>query len=209
MDTLPDDPVKILGDLPKNYNLAIQINVQNIPKDIRDQAVEQMKQGFQESLEFEDDPDTREMTEKLGQGMLNSLVEVVEQSEQVTLGWAIDKATKNTYIDVDLTAIPNSKMAERMALLQDTKSGFSGFLLPDAAVMMNLISKMTKEDKEITLSMFKVMRTKAMQELDNDEDLDADERAAAKDVMGSLFEIAEKTIQSGKIDGGAVVMLSS
>src|SRR5687768_8753290 len=30
---LPQDPVKLLGDLPKNYNLAIRIMVQNVPQE--------------------------------------------------------------------------------------------------------------------------------------------------------------------------------
>src|SRR5208283_665481 len=39
----PADPLKLLGDLPKRYDLAVCLSVRNAPKEYRDMAIAQLQ----------------------------------------------------------------------------------------------------------------------------------------------------------------------
>ena len=47
---LPADPVSVLGDLPKTYNIAGKLFVQNIPEKLRRTAVDEIKLGIERAL---------------------------------------------------------------------------------------------------------------------------------------------------------------
>lgn len=210
LDNVPSDPAKLLGGLEAKYNVAARVSVQNIPADLRDVAISEMRKGLEENLQQqlkEQDPESREASEKLAQSLVRSLVELIEDTDEFTIGWAIDEMTKSTYLDVSITAVEGSKLAARAALQQDTKSEFAGFLLPDAAATLNFVGKLTDDDKELYALMLKSLRESALKELDDDDDLDGMERAAAKRVVGTLLDVVEQTVDDGTLDGGASLVL--
>ncbi len=205
---VPDDPSKALGDLPKDYNVAVQINVRAIPAELRQMAIQQMKDGYEQGLANldEEDPENKEALEKITANGLDSIEQLVNESDQVTLGWNVDAMARTTYIDFEITAVAGTKLASRMEKLKDTKTNHSGFLLKDAAVNLNFVSIMADQDKVAFLEMLNTMSTKALAELDDDDNLDEAGRTAAKNILSTVFGSLKKTVEGGRLDGGAALL---
>jgi hypothetical protein len=208
LTNLPANPIAVLGGAEAQYDLAVTVNVQSIPEQMREMAIEQIREGFESQMEMqqlldEDDSD-RELQERIGRNGIDNLVKVIQQSEQVSIGWAIDSKTQSTYLDVSMTAIAGTELATQMALMADAKTNFAGLLTP-AAVNVGLAGKMSADDQEQAIMLLDAVMTKAYEEIDNDDDLTAEARVAAKQALGSFVSIAKSTIREGILDGGAML----
>jgi hypothetical protein len=205
---LPRDPQPLLGGLDKTYCFAARLNLQNIPQKFKDQWIAEMKAGFEGAPIDAPDPAQRETIEKLGRGALEQLTGLIQDSNQITIGWAIDPAAKSTYTDMLYTAVANSKLARQMATLKNSKTNFAGFLRDDAA--MTLLSATENTDKEqiaqavATLDTF---RDNMLKGIENEVD-DPEEKALAKEVLTTAMDVAKATLASGKSDGGAVAVVN-
>lgn len=208
LDTLPVDPVKLLGGLDKQYNIAAQINVQNIPQEMKDVAIASMKLGLVEALERGEVDENRAAVEAFGKNAVEAIEQLIEETDQVTLGWSVDSMAKSTFIDIAFTAVEGTTLAAQMATMENSKSDYTGFLSPDAAASLNAVAKLTATDIESFSLILKTVREGAMQGLDEEGDLNDEQRAAAKEVLGTLFDVGQKTVDSGKLDMGAALLLS-
>lgn len=205
LKNLPANPAKMLDGLNETYDIALRVNVHNIPEDVRQKAISEIKQGFQSGIRGQLDEQARQF----GEQGLKDIERLADEVDQVTLGWAIDQEGGKTFLDLSVTALPDTKLAEQFASYDDTKSDFAGFLLPDAAATFHFTAPLPKEDITQTLAMLKVMREKALKEIDKDQDLPNDDaRAEAKDIVGSLIDVLNETVKAGKLNGGGSLLLA-
>ena len=204
---LPKDPSALLGNLPKDYSISAKLMMKNLPAALKAQAVQAMKDGAAATPIETDDPAQRELMEKLQANSVQQLTELVEETDEVTFGWAIDPVGKSTYMDLVFTAIDGTKLARTMAGLKDAKTNFAGFLQPNAAFTMNFSSQSTdKEQLAQAVAAIETFRAAAHKELDKDGEMEEDEKAAAKELVGTVFDVFKATIEAGKTDGGAVAL---
>lgn len=205
---LPADPSKLLAGLDQKYNLAIQVNMTNLPRDVKQTAVSFLKSQAEMQLRDQiGNAADREMAEKVTNNSVKSVVALIEETDQVTLGWGVDRTAKSTFIDLSMTAVAGTTTARRMASATDAKSNFAGFLMADAAMTLNLTQKLLKEDIDQYTTLIKPLRAQALKEIDNDADVPAAQKAEAKEVVGSLIDVVQGTLESGKIDAGASLFL--
>ena len=208
LQKLPEDPAALLGDLPRRFNVAVQVNVQNIPKEYRQLAIDEIKSGFERAAEQGGGGDLdAELRERVSRNSLQQVIDLIEQADQLTVGLQIDPMTKKTFFDIEFTALPGSKRAQVAELNATPKSSFTGFLQPEAALSLNFSGKMAADEIETIKLTLKDLRTRASKEIDNDPNLDAKSRGAAKEVLATLFDVLGTTLDGGKLDGGAVVLL--
>ncbi|MCR9118528.1 MAG: hypothetical protein NXI22_16450, partial [bacterium] len=207
----PKDPVKLLDGMDKNYSMAMRVNIQNIPADLRKMAIGEIRAAAERSLDEqagELDDEQRDAQEKVVQSSLKSVERMLEEAETFTIGWEVDSMNKSTWIDSTMVAVQGSKLARQAAMLSDTKSQFAGFLMDGAAFSMNFSMPVDQEEAAQTIAMLNTSRDRALEELKKDEDLkDPAKRAAAEEIVGTLFDVMSETIEAGKLDGGAVLML--
>jgi hypothetical protein len=205
---LPADPTALLGTLPTQYNLAIQAHVQGIPAELRQTAIDAIQSGLDRGLEENAGSDAdRELAEKVGRMSARQITRAIEEIDQLTIGWGVDRVGRATYLDFHVTAVPDTSMARQMAMLKDSTSKFAGFLMPGAAANLNASAKLSEEDIEQNVALLEVFQTRAAQEIDNDAALDANQREAAKELLGEFFSVLTATVQEGNIDYGATLML--
>jgi hypothetical protein len=204
---LPADPAAMLGKLPSQYNVAVRVMSQNFDPQLKKLAIDEMKAGFERGLDNANTDVDPEVAEAVGRQVLGDMEDLINDSDELLVGLAIDSQTKKTYLDISLTAIEGSNLAKQMASLQEAKTAFSGFLMDDAAVTFNLSSRLTAQDIKKIQPMLKQLREQAMEEIDNDPDLAADKRDAAKAVVGKFITVLDQTIAAGRIDGGAALVL--
>ena len=208
LNDLPANPGELLEGLDQDYEIAIRVNVPNIPQPLRQMAISEMKKGFEQSIASELDVEQRQLQEKLGGSGLEGLIRFVEEADQVTLGFGVDEDEGTTYLDMSVTALAGSKLAAQMADMSSLKSDFTGFIRSDAAATLHFSSPLPEEDQAQALLMLKVAREKALEEIASDSDLKNEQvRDKAKKVANALLDVLEDTIKSGKVAGGATLLL--
>ncbi len=210
LNDLPEDPTKMLGDLNEQYNLGVRVGVQSIPQDLRRMAMAEIKKGFEQAMAAQAaDEEERELQENLGRQSLESLEEFMEEADEITIGWGVDKEAGKTYIDFSVTALDGSKLAAKVAESTSATSAFSGFLMPDAAATLHFTSQVSGQDKTQLVEMLKVLKTSAAEEIQNDDDIPNEKvRELAQQFVDSMVDILAATVETGKVNGGGAVLLN-
>ncbi|MEM9658482.1 MAG: hypothetical protein AAF961_08985, partial [Planctomycetota bacterium] len=207
----PADPATLLGGLAKEYDLAVQFNVQNVPEAYRQLAVETMSEAARQGMRQEADESDADFAEREEQmeAQLDELKSVIEDVDQVTLGVSVDAEQARTYLDFEITALPGTKLADQMAENSSPTTNFAGFFQPDAAMMMSFASKVTDADQTQMQQMFETLRMQARKAIDDEADLPNDQaRNVMKEAFDDFIDAFKATIESGVMDGGAVLNLS-
>ena len=211
LENLPANPLAMLGGLEKEYEIAVRIFVKNIPEKQRKQAIEQLREGMKAGLKRQESEGDQqhEVRRQIAENSLKQMVQLVNETNHVTLGWNLDTKAGTSHMDMVVIALPETKLSEQIVELKKTKSEHTGFLLKDSAIMANFAAQV-KERDEIAqaTALMESIRIKANESIEKDEDLKDDEaKADAKAIVGELIDVASATIEGGKLDGGFVVKL--
>lgn len=205
------DPSKLVAPLIAKYDLAVEINVKNVPAQYIDIFLAQMKQANARALEqgLEDQDDAQvEFSRELNKRMMGQIETAIEEVQTITYALSVDAANKATFLEVGVSFKDGGKYAGQLQALGQLRTNYAGFLLPGAAANLHFASKSSKEDVELTLSMLKRGRTQVLAQVEKDPKLPNDEaRDAAKEVVNGLMDVVAKTVESGMMDGGAVLSL--
>jgi hypothetical protein len=190
-----DDPASLLGDMPKKYLLAVRASVKNIPDSLKQQWLSILPMLAQASMQ----PD-----------MMRQNIEQIEtlskELDEVMLGVTLDRQTSSAYLDVELTAKPDTNLAAQLAAVKPGKTDFAGLKIPGAAVTVNDTSTFTDEDVARAKKTLDIIRASAQDGL-KEQDLPKDQFDLASDVLNQLFDVAIKTIELKKTDYGAALVL--
>jgi hypothetical protein len=208
---LPKDPLKTLGGLEKAYDLALRLNIQNIPQALRDMGVDilkrQVESGLQQAADQAEDEEQFELQAQLARRQLETLSKAINELDEITLGWAIDSEGKRVVLDLNLTALEGSDTATQLASVANSTSKFAGFLLPEAMLTAHMNSVIDKSDIEQSLGMLDKLRGHVMEEIDEDEDLpDAAAKKLVKGLVGQVLDVAKATVKKGRINAGLAVV---
>ncbi|HET6881816.1 MAG TPA: hypothetical protein VFI31_16750 [Pirellulales bacterium] len=217
LDDLPGDPLKQLRGLDKEYDLALSLNVQNIPQALRDMGADTIMQAFEARLmqgmdDDDDDDDAEEQNElrtELARDKAEQFVKSINELDQLTVGLNIDRAKSRTFIDLELTALPGSELAKQFAASSEEAQGtrFSGVLLPEALLSLHLNSPISADDEEEAEALFERLSTQLAAEIDKEEDLDDAQKQAAKELAAKLIAIVEDTVEEqGRLNAGLTVL---
>jgi hypothetical protein len=219
LDDLPKDPLKQLRGLDKEYDLALSVNIQNVPQGLRDTAADLIMQGLEARLlqgmnsdDDDDDDDDEEQTElraELMRSKADEFIKSINQLDQITVGLNIDRAKSRTFLDFEITALPGSDAAKQFAASTDEPEGtrFSGVLMPEALLSLHLNSPVSGDDEEETDALFERLRSQLAAEIDKEDDLDDDQKHAAKKLAGKLLDVVEDTVEEkGRLNAGLAVL---
>jgi hypothetical protein len=208
---VPKDPTKLLGGLDKDYDIALRLNVQNIPELYRSLAVDQLRMGVESGLDRmpnESDADYA-ARKKMVDSQIKALTDAINEIDQLTLGWALDTSAKTTHIDLTVAAVAGSDFGKQLSQVKETTSDFAGFLVPEAAASLNLSAKMAKDNTEQIVAALQTLRSHAQQHIEADKKLSDDAtKKIAKEMVSEVFDAIQATVESGKIDAGATLNLS-
>ena len=199
---LPADPVKLLGGLEKQYDFAIQGNLQAVPELYLNLVETQLRTGIELGLqplpgETDEQYETRR---QLTQNQMDEMLRMIDEIDSMTIGFSIDRPAKNVHLDVAIVAIEGTKLAEESAEIGDMETLFSGFLPEDAAISMNVSAKFAESDIATFEVMLGQVETEALATLDNDAGLDSVQRAALKKALTDSMAVLSDTIKGEKVD---------
>lgn len=210
LEDVPADPAKIVKPLIADYDVAVQASIRNVPELYREMAKAQLKQGSENAIRQaeSEDPENAEMIRRVTKRSIKQYEQLIDEAEAFTIGVNIDEKTGQTYMDITMTALPGTEMAKQMTAMKGVRSSYSGFMNDDATMTMLFSTMVPEKDAEAAVEMLSVARERAMEQIDKDDNLDSPEaKQAAKKVAGAMLDIFSDTIATGKLDGGASVLL--
>lgn len=205
--TLPQDPAAILGGVSKEYMLGAKLFVQRIPAELRQMAIEQMEEGFQQAMDEMEDEALADVQREANQMQIKQLIDMVETSDALEMGMGVSSATDKLIFDMSFTGLPGSKMAKQAEISKGKASRFGKFLVDSAAMSMNGYGVMMEDDKASTKALLSSLKQSAMTELDEDGSMSSDELTLVKGLLSDLFDILDSTIDGGFVDFGGTMMM--
>jgi hypothetical protein len=210
LDLAPADPLLVLGDLPKNYDLAVRIYVGNLPSEMREQFVAKVKADAERDLKRRPGEDELEyaVRKMVGEEVLRALTTTVGDLEHVTIGWALDHDTEKSWLDVKVVAKPDTETARQFARLRHAKTRFGGFRIPGAAVTGNWVRELSGRESSTIATILEAIHAKAMKDIDGKAQ-SAEKTEAEKHVAGGLIDLIKETIGEARIEGAVALMLKS
>jgi hypothetical protein len=206
---LPEDPEKILDGQEKEYDICVRALVQNIPAHMRDLAMGALKSGVQQADRLDGETE-EEFKARMATATaaIDEIVKVIDETEHLTIGWSVDDKEKKTFIDLNWVAKSGSETAKKFAQYENSTTRFAGFLQEDAAGSLNISGKISKDDADQTVAAMQSMREQMLKEIEKEADFDTDEqRAVAKAAFNNVMDAFEATLDSGKFDMAASVVL--
>lgn len=196
------DPLEVLRGLGKNYVVAGRIFLANVPDALREKFLLKLKEGFEkEALNKRDDESDEQFDrrkELIGQAE-TYVARVASELDQINIGWGLDHKAGNTYFDLDVTAKPDTKTAEDMALAAQAKTNFADFRMADAASLWAIASPISADRQELAASLIDVIRGQAMSQIEKH--APQGKRETAKDIVRNSLDLLTKIVKSGRIDG--------
>lgn len=205
---VPDDPAKLLGGMDQRYTVGARLRVSQLPAEIQQMPVNQLRRGFEERLARMSGENS--LRRRIVEGVLAGLADVIQMADEVTVGWQVDAEKQMNNIEFSLTALPDTVLAKELALLQMRKSDFAGFLLPDGAMRFHVTLESSPAEIEQVLALGHDLWEQAMEGIAKDKNLVNDEeRQRARDIVNQFFAVAESNVKAGKTDMGAVIELKS
>ncbi|MGN6134699.1 MAG: hypothetical protein ACTHOU_09365, partial [Aureliella sp.] len=206
----PADPGALLGDLPTRYDLAARINVQALPPQLREMAVNQMKAGFERSLAEQNDqsPEEKAAAEEVGKSTIQQLERLLNETEQVLFGWNATAASQKLQIDLGAQFTEGSELAGQIGKLQNLTSDYTGLLIQGAAVTLRSTALIAESDKAISKNNLRNLYSQVEKQIDDNGSMPAENKDALKKFAKGIISVLEKTIDTGKLDGGGAIALN-
>jgi len=206
---MPDDPVQLLGGINERYDLALRLNVENVPEEVRDTAVADLKDQAEADLQRRPgESDEQHAARKIiSRQVMPVIIAAADDLEQITFGWALDRETASSYLEVAISARAGTESARRFAGLGKTTSRFRGFFLPEATLRANWTGEFPGVDPSELAAVIESIRNKAMENIDKQGRPDR-QAEAAKRLLGGILDVIQQTVATGRVDGGAVAILN-
>lgn len=202
----PENPAQFLGDLPQQYDLAIQAYMQNVPELYRNVFIEQVRTGIEMSLEQEpgeSDEDFAARKEQINK-QLQDLNRMFTDVEDLTIGWNVDATQQGTYFDIKYTAVQGSDVAAQLELNSTVTSDYAGFINKEAAANLHFSQKIPEGEIERIVTQLRDAREQAGKQLEADYDLEGAEQQSAEKILDLAFDTLIETVRTGKLDAAAV-----
>lgn len=207
---LPADPAALLGDAPNKYDLAVRVNLQALPAEMRGAAVEQMKQGFERAMAEQRNQSDEEKaaSEEMGKASIKQMERLLNETEQVMIALATGSSIQKLQIDVATQFVSGSELAGQVEKLNGLTSDFTGLLIDGAAFTVRSTSLISDGDKAMAKSNMRNVYSQVEKQVDDSGSLPTANKEAIKKFAKGMIAILEKTIDSGKFDGGGAVSLT-
>jgi hypothetical protein len=211
LSDLPADPSKLLGDLPSKYDLAVQINVGNVPEPLVDMAMQQIRGGASQALRNRLPNETEEQYEarkKLTGDLIEASVEQIRQIDQITVGTAIDSKTRSAYLDAAVTMKAGSEMAKQInAAAEDAKpTRFGGISDDENPAGLYVSSPITEGDQAMILELLGEARKQIEAKIADEFATNEEAKALFTTAAGDSLDVVKATIEEGLIDGAAAIL---
>jgi hypothetical protein len=206
LDGAPEDPMPWLHTMGEDFDIGVRVNVQALTPDQREMVVGQLRQGFDQALAAQPEEQAEQMRQ-MGAQSLEQLELVINDTETLQFGFAIQPDKKQLRAEVYMTAAPGTNLAAMYAGQQSVPSKFASLIQPTAAGYFHGAGSIGSDGIEQAKASLQQATGSIRTALENAENLSEEDRAEIEAFFERLVEIGAETIGEGKSDGGGLITL--
>jgi hypothetical protein len=211
LDNAPADPDALLKEVSGEYDLGIQVTVQNVPEMFREIALTNLQGGLDEGLQQEADETPEEFAKRREAAMaqLDEIRRLFNEVEQLTVGISIDQEQQGIVADMVYSGVPNTRTAREIEALGGTKSRFAKVAKPDSSVQFNVATEVAEQDREQYRAQMESSLQASLEqayEKIEEEETDPAKQQLAKDGVTALFEVLKSALSDGRMDASGYVI---
>lgn len=208
-DMAPSNPSTELLAASGDFNVAVRVFGQRVPQELRDKGIELITDGFTQQMEeLERLEGAVEMDESIIEAQLSQVESLINETDELMIGYKIDKEKKLLTSTFSLTALEGSDIAKRVAVINPPgDSAFTGFLNDTAAADFNLRYQLHEDDVKLYVGLMDTMRQQMIDEIDADGEFTDEELATIETASANISESFKATLEGKLIDTGGVLVM--
>jgi hypothetical protein len=205
------DPLKLLGDLAKQYDIAASVHVQSIPEPFRQLALAGLEQGVRDSLRQEEgeSDEAFQQRKQLVEEQVQQLRTLLDELDQITLGLSIDRDQRKAFLDLSLTAKPDGDLAAEFATWSELTCSVAGFDMRGAIASLILAGKLSEQDKQAGPEAMQIAKQQLAATLEAQRGMTRAQRRVLEQLLGALMDEWAAAIETGtlqQVDVGAAAV---
>lgn len=190
-----------LKGMVAKYDLRVQVNPQNIPKELLGFFMSQMQAGLEQGMASNPnmDEEQAEAARANAEQMMVSFQEGIEGTEKFVIGLAVNKADKKTMLDIGTKFVEGSKFAAQIDKMKGSMATLAG--IPQETSMMSVQSLQLiapEEVKQLEDTMSSSIEAAFKQIEENAKN--PEDAAKAKDFINRLVELVMDSAREGKVE---------
>jgi hypothetical protein len=144
---------------------------------------------------------------KMLQQAMEQMKTTLNDLDALTIGVKLDEATSSVYLEYELTMVPDSPSAKKIAKASGAKTQFAGVLAPDAAATLHATQQLDSADIAQVKGNVAMLRANALAELEK-QGLPEEQAKLARQLATDLMDVIEKTLDGGKMDFAASLKMA-
>ncbi|KLU06177.1 putative signal peptide and transmembrane protein [Rhodopirellula islandica] len=204
LDRAPADPSAIISEMGTDYDIAVRLDVQQIPPPMRDALIGQIRQGFDQAMKQQQNGD--EAALEYAAQSIEQLEQVIDQTKELMIGIDIDSANRRIMLETEFTAVAGTKLARIYDGQKPIPSAYSSVIREDAAGYVHFASSIGPEALEQAQTSVDGAMQMLGSALSQTDKLSESEQAEATDMIRRVVELMMDSAKEGKSDFGALLL---
>ncbi len=203
LEKIPSNPQGIISRLSDRYDLSVNIRIQSIPAELRDEFIKNLDQGFEAAMSRGNAGKSAEeiaQQKETGKRAMQQIKDTIQDTDQFLVGINIDKDARAVVFDFGTKFVAGSRLAKQTEMQKGLTSAFASYALESDPIQAKYRSKMGEEEIKMALDNIEMQMGQLDTSLRNSVN---DE--VARDVIKQLVNIFSKsfksTLKGGNIDG--------
>jgi hypothetical protein len=205
LDSAPANPGALFQGMGNEYDIAIRLKVQQVPKEVRGMLVGQLRQGFEQAMQQQAE-DEQESTRQMAEGTIEQLEMVINDADELNLGWNIDQVGKQMNFDMSFTAMPGTNLAQMYGGQHPIASAFASVVRPDAAGYYHAAASISPEAIDQMRTSVDGSLSAVRKAIENAGDLNDEQRADINEMIDRVVKLTVASVSEGKMDFGALLL---
>jgi hypothetical protein len=205
LSTVPEDPAALLGDLPERYSFSAKIDLQQLPADMRDSAIAEMRAGFERTMQQQlgDQFDSElDAAQEAALEQMEQLEDLISDTQQLVIGCLIDPTEKKLVIDGAIQFLEGSDLAKQMDAQADLKSDFTALRPEKSSGYLRATSVMSNDkEKELAKESLRDSIEQTLEMIRQQSELPQEYMDAFQSLIEGIESIAQQSIDQGVLDG--------
>ena len=160
MDKNFPDPVKLTSRLSTQYDIAVSLQIKNVPPTMKSLFLEFLKTSSQAELQQRDgEPESAYRLRRAnGDSWLELIDRIVMQGEEFTIGGRMDPETRKGNIDFEIAGTSDSKLAKFFQDMAGKRTYFGNLLTNPATFTMSASWLLSEKQRPLIASFFEAAR---------------------------------------------------
>ncbi|MBS0206704.1 MAG: hypothetical protein JSS49_27825 [Planctomycetes bacterium] len=190
------DPTKLTSRISSQYDIAVSLQIKNVPPGMRSLFLEFLKISAQAELQQRDgEPDSvYRLRRANGDTWLEFIDRVVNQGEEVTLGVKMDPEGRKANIDFEIAGTSDSKLAKFFQDMAGKRTYFGNLLTNPSTFTMSTSWLLSEKQRPMLTSFFEAAKK------DVSAGAEKNSLEGISKVIDPLFKVLMSTAESGHMD---------